>query len=124
MNLTNNEVWNAKEPLEKLMGERFPVKTAYELAKLASKLRDQYLVNEDVRNGLVSTYGQKNEVGQVAVETTSENFPKFLAELTELMDTEVEVVCSRVTLPEKVDEKTIAIEPSILLALEAFINVK
>lgn len=123
MNLTNNEVWNAREPLLKLMGERFPVKTAYELAKLARKLKDQYEVIEDVRNGLVQTYGEKNGVGQITVETTSGNWEKFLSELTELMDTEVEIVCDKVHLPEKVDEKTIAIEPNILMSLERFVDV-
>lgn len=124
MQLTNNEVWNSRESLLKLMDERFPVKTAYELAKLARKLKDQYEVIEEVRNGLVSTYGEKNESGQVVVETTSKNWAKFLSELTELMDTEVEIVCSKVDLPEKVDEKTIAIEPSVLVALEKFVGVK
>ena len=123
MELTNNEVWNSRESLLKLMEERFPVKTAYELAKLASKLKDQYEVIEGVRNGLVQTYGEKNDVGQVTVETTSENFPKFLSELTELMDMEIEIVCKQVRLPEKIDEKTIAIEPNILMALENFVKV-
>ncbi len=123
MELTNNEVWNSRESLLKLMEERFPVKTAYELAKLASKLKDQYEVIEGVRNGLVQTYGEKNGVGQVTVETTSENFPKFLSELTELMDMEIEIVCSKVRLPEKIDEKTIAIEPNVLMALENFVKV-
>ncbi len=124
MKLTNNEVWNSRESLLKLMEERFPVKTAYELAKLARKLKDQYEVIEDVRNGLVQTYGEKNESGQVSVETTSKNWAKFLEELTELMDTEVEIVCNKVRLPEKVDEKTIAIEPTVLMALERFIEVE
>lgn len=124
MKLTNNEVWNSRESLLKLMEERFPVKTAYELAKLARKLKDQYEVIEDVRNGLVQTYGEKNASGQVVVETTSKNWAKFLSELTELMDTEVEIVYSKVDLPEKVDEKTIAIEPSVLVALEKFVGVK
>lgn len=123
MKLTNEEVWNSREPLLKLMEERLPVKAAYSLAKLASKLRDQYEVVEEVRNGLVKTYGGKDGKGQIIVATTSKNYQKFLSELDELMDTEIEIVFDKVSLPEKVDDRTIVIEPSILLALERFVEV-
>ena len=39
--LTNGEIFNAKEPLEKLLKERLPLKSSYGLAKLAGKFADQ-----------------------------------------------------------------------------------
>lgn len=122
MKLTNGEIFGAWEALLKLMAERFPVKTAYGLAKLANKLQDQYQIIEGVKNGLIKTYG-KEEGEQIKVDPTSENFPKFVSEVEELMNQEVEIVLSKVCLPEKVDERTIEIEPTVLMALEKFVEV-
>lgn len=120
MKLTNGEIFNAKEPLAKLIDLKFPVKTSYGLAKLASKLDAQLGVIEKVRQGLIQTYGEKNPDNpqQIRVSPQSEGFPKFAAELGELMNQEVEIVFDVVTLPD-----TLEIEPTVLMALEKFIKV-
>ncbi len=123
MKLNNGEIFQAREPLAKLMEQKFPVKVSYGLAKLANKLQGQLKIIDDVRNGLINTYGKLDEAGQVMVKTDSENFPKFVSEVDELMNQEVEVVIEKVQLPEKVDERTIEIEPSVLMALEKFVEV-
>ena len=61
------------------------------------------------------------------------SFPKFVDELTELMNQEVEVVFEKVMLPEKVAatcdkcshnmDKMFEIEPSVLMALGKFVDV-
>jgi len=126
MKLINGEIFNAREPLAKLLGEKFPIKVSYGLAKLAHKLNDQLKVIDDVRNGLIKTYGEEDPENEqnISVLQGSTNFPKFVEELEELMNQEVEVVFDKVKLPEKVDEKMLEIEPSVLMALEKFVEVE
>ena len=135
MNLNNGEIFTAREPLLKLLGEKFPVKVSYGLAKLASKLNEQLKVIDDVRNGLVKTYGEpdKENPQQIRVNPESENFGKFVEEMNELFAQEVEVVFEKVKLPEKVAatcdachhnmDKMLEIEPNVLMALERFVEV-
>jgi len=135
MKLTNGEIFMAREPLGKLMEQKFPVKTSYGLAKLASKLNDQLKVIDDVRNGLIKTYGEpdKENSQQIRVDPEGESFGKFVEELNELFSQEVEVVFDKVKLPEKVAatcdackhnmDKSLEIEPSVLMALDKFVEV-
>jgi len=118
--LTNGEIFNAKEPLDKLLSEKLPVKTSYGLAKLAAKLNDQLQVIEKVRNGLIQTYGEQDPDNpmQTRVLPQSGGFPKFMGELGELMNQEVEIVFDVVTLPD-----TLEVEPSVLMALDKFIKI-
>ena len=120
MKLTNGEIFNAKEPLQKLIGEKFPVKVSYGLAKLAAKLDGQLQVIEKVRQGLIQTYGEKDPENpqQIRVSPQSESFPKFAEEYGELMMQEVELVIDVVTLPD-----TLEVEPSTLMALDKFVKV-
>ena len=120
MKLKNGEIFNAKEPLQKLLSERLPVKASYGLAKLAAKLDDQLLIIEKVRQGLFQTYGEPNpqNMTQLRIDPQSENFPKFAEEMGELMTQEVEIVFDVVTLPD-----TLEIEPATLMALDKFIKI-
>lgn len=121
MELTNQEIFNAKEPLEKLLQEKLPVKTSYGLAKLAAKLNDQLGVIDKVRQGLFQTYGEPDpdNAMRLRVDPQSENFPKFASEIGELMTQEVEIVFDPVVLPD-----TLEVEPATLMLLEKFIKVE
>lgn len=133
MKLKNQDVFLAREPLQKLMEIKLPVKSSYQVAKLANKLNEQLKVIDDVRNGLVKNYGEKGEEGQMKVKSDSPNFEKFAEEFHELMEQQVEVVFEKVKLPEKIAstcdkcshnmDKPFEIEPSILMALEKFVEV-
>lgn len=134
MKLTNGEIFNAKEPLVKLIQEKLPVKASYGLAKLAAKLDAQLGVIEKVRQGLVQTYGEKDPENPMQIRVTptlerkdktgkstfepNPKFPKFAEEMGELMTQEVEIVFDVVTLPD-----TLEIEPYILMALVKFVKV-
>ena len=122
MKLTNGEIFNAKEPLQKLLAEKPPFAVGYELAVLASKLDPQLGVIEKVRNGLVQTYGVKDKDNpqQIRVDPKSENFPKFAEEYNELMAKETEIVIDVVEIPSTVE---LNIEPTVLLALMKFIKM-
>ena len=135
MNLTNGEIFNAKEPLQKLMEVKLPVKASYDVAKLANKLNEQLKVIGDVRTGLIKTYGKPNPENsqEISVDPQGEGFAKFAEEMDTLLAQEVEVVFDKVKLPEKVAatcdkcdhnmDKAFEIEPSVLMALEKFIEV-
>jgi len=133
--LSNGDIFNAREPLQKLIGERFPVKVSYGLAKMANKLNEQLKVIDEVRNGLIKTYGTPDPENpqQIRVDPTDKNFEKFAEEFNELMAQEVEIVFEKVRLPEKVAatcdkcshnmDKMLEIEPNILMALEKFVEI-
>jgi len=136
MKLNNGEIFASAEPLKKLLEVKLPVKSSLALARMANKLNEQLKIIEDVRNGLVRTYGKEDikQKGQLRVDPEDENFSKFAEEFQELMNQEVEVVFDKVKLPEKVIakcekceaiiEKPLEIEASVLMALEKFIEVE
>jgi hypothetical protein len=120
MKLNNGEIYQAKEPLDKLATMQFPVITSLNIVKLIAKIREQYLIIEDVKNGLVKKYGKELEMpGQWRIEQDDPNWPKFVAEYDELMDQETELVFDKINLPG-----TLQIEPSILAPLEKFVTVQ
>jgi len=135
MKLNNGEIFMAREPLQKLMEQKFPVMVSYKLAKMVGKLNEPLKVIDEVRNGLIKTYGDadKDNPQQITVPQDSKEFPKFMEEFATLMNQEVEVAFDKVKLPEKVAatcdkcshnmDKSLEIEPSILLALEKFVEV-
>uniref|UniRef100_A0A6M3KCU8 Uncharacterized protein n=1 Tax=viral metagenome TaxID=1070528 RepID=A0A6M3KCU8_9ZZZZ len=143
MKVTNGDILNAVAPLNKLMEEKFPVKVSFGLAKLANKLAGPIKDVEDTRKGLINTYGQldengklktkKNDGGLEILDLTPEAEAKLNAEFAELMVQEVELVVEKVKLPEKVAatcdkckhnmDKMLEITPSILMALDKFIEV-
>ena len=135
MKLTNGEIFDAREPLQKLLEQKFPVKVSYGLAKLANKLNEQLKIIEEVRLGLIKTYGEasKDNPKQINVDPESKNFQKFADELSELFTQEVEVIFDKVKLTENVAatcdkcghnmDKMLEIEPNILMALEKFVEI-
>lgn len=120
MELTNGEIFNAREPLKELVNQKFPVKTSYALAKLGAKLNDQLKIIEEVRQKLVATYGGKDPENPmvVKIEPTDNNFGKFMQEFGELMSEKVDIDIEVVTLPD-----TLEVEPATLMALDKFIKV-
>ena len=120
MKLTNLEIFNAREPLNKLLSVKLPVKTSYGLAKLAAKLNDQLGIIEQVRKGLFETYGEPNPENptQIRLNPESATFSKAMSELGVLMAQETEIVFDVVTLPD-----TLEVEPAVLMALEKFIKL-
>lgn len=118
MKVTNGEVWAAKEPLQALLSERWPVKTAYWLAKLARKLNEQHATVEAVRVQLIKRYGEANDQGQTVVRQDGENWAAFARAFEELMALEVEIDAEPVALP---DAEGVMLTPETLMALEPFV---
>ena len=139
MKLKNGEIFQAIEPMKKLMQEKMPVKVSWQLAKLINKLNEPLKAIDDVRNGLIKQYGIQDGGGQIKVEQKTKDgkdnpkFQKFVTEMNELFEQEVEVVFDKVKLPERVAstcdachhnmDRPFEVEPSILMALEKFVEV-
>jgi len=161
MKLNNGEIWMSREPLAKLMEQKFPIRTSYDLAMMVSKLNAQLKVIDEVRNSLVRTHGtpDKDNPQQMSCPVVIEkmdtkgnvvkdkdgkpimksnpNFSKFMDEFAELLNKEEEIDFGKTKVPVKLPEKVAAtcdkcshnmdrpleIEPSILMALEKFIEV-
>jgi len=133
LKLSNGDVFLSREPLQKLMGEKFPVKTAYGLAKLSNKLNEQLKVIDEVRNGLIKKYGETDGKGNLQVKQESPNWIKFVEEFKELMAQEVEIVFEKVKLPENVAatcdkcshnmDRRYEVEASILMSLDKFVEI-
>jgi len=131
--LKNREVFLARVPLENLMSIKLPVKTSYQVAKLANKIQGQLKVIDDVRNGLIKNHGTQDEKNQWKVEPGSENMERFVLEFEELMDQDVEIIFDVIKLPTKIAgtcdachhnmDREFEIEASVLMALEKFVEV-
>ena len=120
MELTNAEIFNAREPFEKLLACKMPVKTSYALVKMVSKLNEQIIIIEKVRSKLVQTYGVEDEKrgGFFKVTADCPGYSEFLKEFGELMGQKVDIKIEVVSLPD-----TLEIEPAVLMALERFVKV-
>lgn len=125
MKVTNGEIWASREPLGKLAQMELPVKTSLQVARLANKFGEQFKVIDGVKNGLIRKYGKADkEKQQFNVDPRDKDFPKFVADVNELMAQTTELVFDKVKLPSMVDGKPFQIAPSILIALEKFVEVE
>ena len=132
MKVTNGEIFNSRESLQILLGARLPVLVSLQVADLVMKLNDPFVAIETVRTVLVNIYGQKQESGEMVVvfpgdpldRPTSPDWEKFVAETKKLMAQTVNLDVKKVKLPIEIDGKPLQIEPSILIALDKFIDVE
>ena len=120
MQLTNGEIFNAKEPLAQLAKQQFPVKTSLALVKLIQELNTHLAPLEEVRNKLVMTYGTQDPKTPTAYNVTpgDEKWEEFAQQLNELFAMEVELKTEPVTLPD-----TLEIAPATILAIEKLIKI-
>ena len=121
MKITNGEVFNTREPLDKLMAAKLPIKTCYQLAKIAKLLSDQIAIIGQMRDKLITIYGTLPEKGPLRpqINPTDDGWPKFAEELGVLMSEEVEFEFDVVKLPLSIE-----IETYVIFALEKFVQLE
>lgn len=118
MNLTNGEILGAAVALRDIREEKLPVKVSMNLAQLALKLDEPIKAFEEVKSGLTKTYeitqeqekdkdgkvleDEKGNIRTILKAKKPEILQKFLDEMNELLLLEVEVVVTKVKLPEKI----------------------
>ena len=136
MKIRNSDVTGAKTALVELLKMKFPIKTSMEIAKLDVKLNEPVDVFVKARDGLFAAYDIKREVEDGQIRFTSDkegDLREFTDKFNELFREEVEVDFKKVKLPEKVAstcekchhnmDKLLEIEPSLLVALDKFVEV-
>ncbi|MDO8673044.1 MAG: hypothetical protein Q7O66_16675 [Dehalococcoidia bacterium] len=131
MKATNGDIWEATSlggvppnqtppPLQELLGERWPVKTAYWLARLARKLGGLRADIDVVRTGLIRQHGTTGENGQTAIKPGDEHWTEFVEAHNELMSQEIDIEgIDKIALP---GTNGCECKPLTLLALEAFVD--
>lgn len=94
MRLTNKEFLKAFKVVQ---DQKVPVRTAYKLIDIARKIQEENDKYDKIRQTLLTKYGTKREDGSLDtnekgnVNFTQENLRKFMGELNELLEVEVEV---------------------------------
>ena len=132
--VSNAEIWSASQPMQSMLGQKFPVMVSYKLAKLANKLQEPIKVIDETRRALVKKHGKKDEKsGQDMVLPGTPEMEAFSKEWVELMTQVQEIDIEPVRIPEKVAatcdkchhnmDRMLELEPAILLALDKFIEV-
>ena len=141
MELTNADILIAQPSLNKLMEQKFPVKTSMALVKLNTALSIPFKEINTVRESLIKKHGE--DLGQGNIGLTAPNNPEgkpqspgwdaFVLEFNELMEAKVEIEFVTVKLPEHIAgtcdkcnhnmDRLLEIEPIILASLEKFIEV-
>lgn len=132
MKVTNSDLYAAREALKKVNEHRFPVKTSFGLAKLSAKVNELTKPIDACRDELLKKHGDTKD-GRTFINANSPNWPAFEVEFTELMAMEAEISVDMVRLPEKTSstcdkcshnmDRPLEIEPSVLMALERFVEV-
>ena len=138
MKITNGELYGVNGALGRLVGIKLPVKTSLQVAKLANKVGEKLKPVEEVKKGLVTTYeiySEPNERGGETIKTRGDegNLEKFVSEFNELLLQEDEFVFEKIRMPEKITgtcdacnhnmDVVLQIEPSVLIALEKFVEI-
>ncbi len=120
MRISNTEIHNTIEPLQKLLMVKLPVKASLALIKLAKQLQPHQEIIQQVKETLIANHGEedKKRPGTARIAPGMPGFPLFAEEFGMLLDEEVEMEFEVVKLPD-----TIEIEPYVLLALERFVEV-
>lgn len=113
------EILAAKDVLSSLANTDLPIKVSYALSKLIKILNEEYQDIEKFRTNLVSKYGEPDGEN-IRVRQESDNFPKFMEEYNDFMNTEIEIKTSKIDIDIK--KTDIQIKPIDLINIAPFVN--
>ena len=123
MKLTNEEIHEAGEAFGELVNTPLPMKQAYALAKLASKLSEQGKIIEQVRVNLVKLHGH-TDGKNITISPGSEGFAKFTEEFGELLDEVVDITeIDETKLPIRLTGE-INIAAKVFMPIQKFVVVE
>lgn len=107
----------------KLMATQLPMKTAFQLKKMAKKINDEQRNYEDLRKELLAQFGDKKEDGTLItdehgmVNMSGDNGKEFVIKHRELLDVDVDVGYLKLN-----DLSSVKITPEDLMVLEGIIR--
>lgn len=87
MEITLKTLLDSKEALERLVAEKLPVRTSYNLGKFVKAANQELETFNSFRTKLLDKYGIKQDDGTYKIE--SQDIETFNAAITDLLDTEV-----------------------------------
>ena len=102
--VTIKEIINGIETMDGLMQEALPSRAAYQVAKIAKAMSDEYKFFEEARLKLIKKYGKKDESGELIVDEKNqytvpkENMDEFTKEFNELTTSKVELLINPIDL--------------------------
>lgn len=102
--VTIKEIINGIETMDELMKEALPSRAAYQVAKMAKAMSDEYKIFEETRLKLIKQYGKKDDTGELVVDEKNQyTIPKevmedFAKEFNELTASKVELVVNPIDL--------------------------
>lgn len=88
----------AGEAIQHLLDLKLPLKVSYSIQRTVRPLLEELRTFENARDELIRTMGKPDETG--AVKVAREQMPTFLKEVNELLDLEIDVSITKISLED------------------------
>ena len=103
--ITLKDLLNSINALKDVRDERVNGRLAYKIGRILMAVEDEYNAFEEAKRNIAENYGTRNEQGNLVeqdgqIDIPEENQVKVMQELQDLMNTEVELPGSLITLEE------------------------
>lgn len=127
INVKISDLVNATETLQNLSKKSLKAKLAFSVAKLLKGAEQEIQQFNETRMNIIKKYGEKDETGNIKTDEggnckiTKENIDDFTHELTDLLNTEVEINASKLRMD---DLENIDFTPNDMVILEPFMDVE
>ena len=122
--VTLREIIDGIETMKSLMNEPLPSRVAFQVAKLAQNMATEYKCFEDTRLKLIQEYGEKDENGELLIDSnnqykiSSNRVQEFSKEIEDLMSSNVELVNSQINI----DDLNCDLTPNEMINLMPFLE--
>lgn len=120
-----NDIVEGISCMQELSTRTLRSRPAYKIAKLLKEVNNEYQIFNEQRRALIEKYGTKDENGQLAVDENGnyrivqEKIGEFNKELQELLDTEINLNCSKIDLDDLDGEE---FTPTQMMQMSAFLS--
>ena len=121
-----SDLLNATETLQSLSQKSLKAKLAFSVAKLLKGAEAEIQQFNDTRMKIITKYGEKDENGELKTDEkgnckiAQETVNEFSSELTELLQTEVEINANKLSMN---DLENIEFTPNEMVLLEPFMDM-
>lgn len=112
--------------LESLSRMDMPIKLAYGISRIISKVTNEVKLYEDARTKLIEKYGQRDSEGNIvnnggSIPIKLEEQDAFQRDFLSLVDTEIEINCHAISV-DRLLESGVNISPRDLVAIDVFLD--
>ena len=116
MQITLYELKNLEEPLSRLINQRLPIKVAYRLSKMLTKVTKELSTLETHRQALIKEFGDVSEDGQSIAITDPEKLKLFQEQFMELLQENIELNYEPVSIQLISDDVDLTVQDIALLS--------